>query len=105
MRKEEETAIRELKNIISQKYPLVDFRLFGSKILGTDVPDSDIDIMIILEHYNPTIEEEIDNYIFDINLKYDCFISSVIFSNKEIEEGPLSESPLYKKVVNEGVVI
>jgi hypothetical protein len=34
---------------------------------------------------------------------HDAFISAVIFGKKEIEEGPLSESPIYKVCKREGV--
>ena len=35
--------------------------------------------------------------IFEINLKYDCFITALFFSRKELDAGPLTESPIYKK--------
>jgi len=38
-------------------------------------------------------------------LAYDCLISVVIFSRWEVEEGPLSESPLYKRILKEGVLL
>ena len=52
--------------------------------------------MIELEYVTPSIEEAIDMIIFKINLKHDCLISSVIYSQTELKDGPMSESPLYK---------
>ena len=49
------------------------------------------------------IESEIDDLIFEINLKYDCLISAVYFSRYELKDGPYGESPIYKKAMAEGI--
>ncbi len=59
--------------------------------------------MIELEDCSPTIESEIDDLIFQLNIRYDCLITAVYFSRKELEEGPLSESPLYKTILSDGI--
>jgi predicted nucleotidyltransferase len=73
----EEKALKELKLTLAENFQLLDFRIFGSKVKGTDVQDSDLDVMIVLEDYSPKIESRIDDLIFDINLKYDCFIAAI----------------------------
>ncbi len=99
----EKRALNALKTILQKNYTIIDFRVYGSKAKGTDVQDSDIDIMIILEDHSPIVESQIDDLIFEINLKYDCFISALYFSRKELEVGPLAESPIYKKALQEGI--
>ena len=99
----ENKALRALKNLLTEKYSILDLRIYGSKAKGTDVQGSDIDIMIVLEDHLPEIESEIDDLIFDINLKYDCLISALYFGRNELEFGPLAESPVYKKIIQEGL--
>lgn len=99
----EKKALSELQTKLAKKYSLVDFKLYGSKDRGTDVSGSDLDVMIVLEHFSPSIESEIDDLDFDINLKHDCFISALFFSRVELDTGPLSESPIYKKILQEGI--
>ena len=99
----ENKALRALKETLVEKYSILDFRIFGSKAKGTDVKGSDIDIMIVLEDHLPAVESEIDDLIFDVNLKYDCLISALYFGRNELEFGPLAESPIYKKIMQEGV--
>ena len=98
-------AIKELYSILLRRHTVLDFRIYGSKATGNDVPGSDIDVMIILEQTSPAIESEIDDLVFDINLKYGCFSSILFFSRQELEEGPLAESPIYKKAVSQGITI
>ena len=83
----------------------MDFRLFGSKARGTSDPESDLDVMIELPEYGAQIEGQSDNIIFKINLENDAFISAVFFGRKELQEGPMTESPLYKGIREEGIPI
>lgn len=99
----ERKALSMLKNLLEKNYDLRNFRIYGSKVKGSDSPESDVDVMIELEDWSPTIESEIDDLIFQLNLRYDCLITAVYFSRKELEEGPLSESPLYKTILRNGI--
>lgn len=99
----EKKAVSNLKTFLMEKYNLYDFRVFGSKARGNASSDSDLDVMIEIEDYNPVVESAIDDLVFETNLNYDCFISTIIFSRRELEEGPLSESPIYKSIQKEGV--
>lgn len=99
----ERLAVSRLKAALGKKLKLVDFRVFGSKARGDSSPESDIDIMIVVENYDPAVETAIDDTVFKINLTHDCFITTLIFGKAELEEGPLSESPIYKAIEKEGV--
>ncbi|HAR46619.1 MAG: hypothetical protein A2X56_14255 [Nitrospirae bacterium GWC2_57_13] len=99
----EQGALGRLKSELTQRFALIDFRVYGSKARGEATSESDIDVMIEIEEYNHAAESEIDELVFKSNLEHDCFISTVIFGRRELEEGPLSESPLYKAIEREGV--
>ncbi len=102
--KESETkAIEALKEQLECRYLLSDFRLFGSKARGEDTFASDIDVMIELPSMTPVVQSDIYDLVYDINLEHDCLISLVIFTTSELEEGPMSESPIYKTIMKEGI--
>jgi predicted nucleotidyltransferase len=105
LKRNEEIALKALKERLISRYSILDFRIFGSNIRGEDTPQSDIDVMIKIAELNPGIESEIYDIVFDVNLENDCFISVIIFSKEEIEKGPMSESPIYKTIMKEGVAI
>jgi len=99
----EEQALKRLREELFARYPVVDFRLYGSKARGEGRPDSDMDVMIELPDYDRAIVEEIDDIVYRINLEYDVFISALVFGKDELENGPMSESPIYKTIQREGV--
>jgi len=101
----ERAALSKLKTALEERFDLIDFRIYGSKARGEATPESDVDVMVEIEDYNPLAESEIDEIVFKINLEYDCFISVVIFGRRELEEGPLGESPLYRVIEREGVKV
>jgi len=103
LRENERQALAELKEALLNRFRLVDIRLYGSAARGQSAADSDLDVMVILEKRSPADEEAIDDIVFRINLGHACLISTVIYDRAEIEDGPMSESPLYKNVVREGV--
>jgi len=99
----EQQALKVLRERLFEKYPIVDFRLFGSKARGEGRSDSDLDVMIEILVNDPAIVADIDDIIYRINLDHDVFISAVIFGRDEIEEGPMSEAPIYKVIQREGI--
>ena len=105
LKENEEMAIRSLKEALSRRFNLIDLCVFGSKVRGEDSPESDIDVMVVLDECSPDIKSKIYDIVFEINLENDTFISTTIFSKKEIEDGPMSESPIYKAILREGAHI
>ncbi len=103
LRENERQALAELKESLSHRFGPVDVRLYGSAARGQSAADSDLDVMVILEKRTAANEDAIDDIVFRINLSRACLISTVIYDRTEIEDGPMSESPLYKNVVREGV--
>lgn len=101
----EKKALNILKAELNKRYELVDFKIYGSKVKGLDSPESDLDVMVVLKNSSPSIESEIDDLIFEINLRNDCLITAIFFDQKELVDGPLSESPIYKKIALEGIAL
>jgi len=99
----EERALKQLREELSASYPIIDFRLFGSKARGDGRQDSDLDVMIELPDYDRAMVAAIDDIVYRINLENDVFISALVFGKDELEEGPMSESPIYKVIQREGV--
>ncbi|HPO46195.1 MAG TPA: nucleotidyltransferase domain-containing protein [Spirochaetota bacterium] len=101
----ERMAIKELKDFISSRYTLMEFKLYGSKARGDNSPESDIDIMVTLRETGPKTENDIYDRAIALNILHDVLISVVIFSEEELTAGPMRESPLYRIIEKEGVAV
>ncbi|WP_047133340.1 nucleotidyltransferase family protein [Candidatus Kryptonium thompsonii] len=106
LNKKEKQALRELKEKLTEKFPDVDIILFGSKARGDFDPESDIDLLILIEEpINSKIEEEINSIAYEIELKYDVVFGKII-ENKNFWNSPLARSmPIHQNIDDEGIKI
>jgi uncharacterized protein len=101
----ERKALETLQGELKERFDVREIRLFGSKVRGQAGPDSDVDIMIELAKRSPEIESDIDDITFEINLGNDSFITTIVFGQDELENGPMKESPIYKMIQREGIPV
>ena len=78
--------------------------LYGSQARGDARPDSDIDLLILLDKetisYNDKVE--ITDPIYDLEDEDNVVISPIIYSIKQWINRPI-KSPFYMNVINEGI--
>jgi uncharacterized protein len=96
-------ALARFRERLLSDFGALEISLFGSKAQGTDTPDSDIDVAVVLRATSPELESAIDDVVYGINLEHGCLIVPVYFSQYELTDGPLGESPLYRRILREGV--
>ncbi len=96
--------VKELKTKISDKYKLHEVRIFGSSARGDRRAGSDIDVFVRLPQVNRQIEENLFDIAYELELKYDCLIDLIVFSDEALK-GRYAETPIYQKVLSEGMVV
>ena len=95
-----ELISKQFKQSIEEKYNIVDMKLFGSSARGDFSKSSDIDIMVRLPKVDRTIEEELFDIAYDLELEYDCLIDVIV-----LPEDMIDSIPLYQNIEKEGVAI
>ncbi len=99
-----------IQNRITESIQSVDPKatayLFGSRARGDFQPDSDWDILILIDEQRVTneIEDKFRDGLYDIELESGQIISTFIYP-KKYWENTLIYSPLYKNVQKEGVLL
>ena len=78
--------------------------MIWSTARGHQDRESDIDIIVVLEHVDRPIEEEIFDIAYEIELKYDCIIDLIVFGKGALS-AILSYIPVYVRAMEEGVAI
>ncbi len=79
--------------------------IYGSVAKGTDTPESDVDVALILRNVLDSAHEQLlSEFVTDLNLKYDTVFSVIDIEKDEFEKwGDIS--PFYSNVKEEGVVL
>jgi len=96
-------ALRKLKATLARDVRLVELRLFGSKARGDSDPESDIDVLIVLEELNREIRKQVSALCCDLSIDYHVVISPILYSLAEFTSGHTRITPFYRNVEREGV--
>ena len=104
MKKEIEQIVSELKERISEKYNIIEMRVFGSTARGDRKPESDIDIWVHLSLMSRHIEEDLFDMAYDLELKHDCLIDLIVVDDRGLA-GVQGTAPIYEKIRAEGAAV
>jgi len=80
--------------------------LFGSQARGDARPDSDWDLLVLLNKDKGNFIEDYDKYAYpftEIGWDYSVAINPVLYTQKQWEQGKIF--PFYKNVMQEGIEI
>lgn len=94
-----------LEKIAPIKERILEIYLFGSRARDDWRPDSDYDILIVLESREDEIIDKLYDAVIDILLSTCKLISLKIFPIKEFERLKSLQTPFISNVLNEGIKI
>ena len=96
--------LKQIKNSVLSTDPDATLILFGSYARGDARPNSDIDILVLLDKDKITLDDRrrIGYPICDIALETDQLISPKVFS-RQLWETKFKITPFYKNVTREGI--
>lgn len=96
--------VEELRERISDRYPILQIRVFGSSARGNSGENSDIDVWVCLPELNRKIEEDLFDIAYDVELKYDCLIDLIAVSEEDLH-GKFGITPIQRSILSEGVAL
>ncbi len=104
--KASDKIVQRIKALVQQKEPSAKIYLYGSRARGTARPDSDWDLLILLNKDRITNEEEqnITYPLYDLEFEIGEVISPMVYSEKEWVS-KYRVTPFYSNVMREGVLL
>ncbi len=103
---DERQMLREVKEAVLRHAPGAELILYGSTARGERQPDSDYDLLVLLEEMPRTGQEDlIRSAIYSIGLRDDRLISVVLATRAEWQSGLISVSPYHAHVEQEGASV
>ena len=98
--------VERLKLKVAERLPLSRIVLFGSRARGDNEPDSDMDVLVILEG---SVSRESEEYVrfcaWELSYENGVVIFPLVVARAEWEEGLTSASLLAVSVGSEGVEV
>jgi len=105
MRKRDLKIIEEMKALISKKLKIHEVRVFGSRARGDAAQYSDLDVLIIADSLDHSIEKYISDCAWDVGFANDVVIMPIVITKNVLENSPIKESVFIKNVYREGVLV
>ena len=98
--------VEQIKQTIHKTEPTATAILYGSEARGDARPDSDIDVLILLDGETRHLKKEsaVSGALYELELKSGVLISPMIMLRKQWENRPF-KTPFYINVMNEGITL
>lgn len=103
MQNEHITILPELAEKMRQEYPCSRIWGFGSHARGTATDESDLDICVVLPEVHPADRLAVSDMAWEVGFAHDLHISTIVLSEKDFEQGPVSASPLVGTIRSQGI--
>ena len=84
---------------------LVELKLFGSHARGDAAPDSDLDVLVLVEQASSALENQVLDLAFDVNLAHDVYISPRVIGRRIFEDPVWRQTPFIRALEAEGAAL
>ena len=91
--------------LIEHGVPLYKTIVFGSRARGDAEPDSDLDVLVLVEHLTPATRRTISHCAWKVGFEAGILIQTVVMTREQVEHGPEQSSLLMLAVKEEGVPV
>ena len=95
--------VKRLRQNLSDS--VVDVRLFGSEARGEATPESDIDVLVVVQpdDKRTALEDRVVDLAFDVNLDFGVYISPRVITREILNDPVWRETPFIKNVARESI--
>lgn len=101
----EKKILQSFINLMTDKISLNRVILFGSRARGDAEPESDMDVLVIVDELTDEKEDYISECAWKAGFEYGIVLVPVVFSVDEWESGPERFSLLAEAIRSEGVYL
>ena len=102
----EKKILTDLKALLIKRVSLYQMVLFGSRARGDAHPESDMDVLVIVDGpYTPQVRKQVSECAWEAGFEHGIVVTTVVYSRDEWENGPERYSLLAIAIEKEGIPI
>lgn len=105
MKSKDLKIIEKFKTLVLQRVKVHEVRVFGSRARGDAVGESDIDVLVVVDYLDHSIEKYISDCAWEVGFPADIVIIPIVISSDALKNSPIKESAFIKNVYSEGVAL
>ena len=91
--------------LIEHNVPLYKTIVFGSRARGEAQPDSDLDVLVLVEHITLALRKTISHCAWEVGFEAGVLIQTAVMTREEAEHGPEQSSLLMLAIKEEGIPV
>jgi DNA polymerase sigma len=102
----EKTILDRFKELLQRRLPLHKMILFGSRARGDADPDSDMDVLVVVEDSaGDQAQDIVSDCAWEAGFEHGIVVASIAFTRHDWEEGPERYSLLALAAEAEGIEV
>ena len=105
MQEKDLRVIEKFKLLVSQKVKVLEIRVFGSRARGDATPESDLDVLVVVDYLDHSIERYISDCAWEAGFPEDVIVMPILISMDTLKNSPMRESVFIKNVFREGITV
>jgi len=98
-------VIEKFEQLVTQKVKVLELRVFGSRARGDAAEESDLDVLVVVDRIDHSIDKYISECAWEAGFYEDVLIMPVAVSMDAVSNSPLGESVFIKNVYREGIAV
>lgn len=101
----EKNILDTFKLLLIKRIKLHSLVLFGSRARGDADPDSDMDVLVVVDELTKEVEDYITDCAWEACFSHGIIMVPIVFSTDEWDRGPENSSLLADVLRSEGILI
>jgi len=105
MRENDIKIIEKFKVLVSMRVKVHEVRVFGSRARGDATEESDLDVLVVVDYLDHSIEKYISDCAWESGFSENIIIMPIAISMDTLKNSPIRTSSFIKNVYREGITV